>query len=167
MLHHDTADLSVLYLGGTGTISASCVGLSVAAGMRVTVVNRGRNTADRRLPDEVETVVADVTDEAALAAALGDRTFDAVVNFLSYDTADARGMVTLFGSRTRQYVHVSSASIYAKPVRQVPITESTPTGPNPVLPYATAKSRLLASRCVLPMPSYSAIRTIGRTEWQS
>ena len=141
MLHHDTADLSVLYLGGTGTISASCVGLSVAAGMRVTVVNRGRNTADRRLPDEVETVVADVTDEAALAAALGDRTFDAVVNFLSYDTADARGMVTLFGSRTRQYVHVSSASIYAKPVRQVPITESTPTGPNPVLPYATAKWR--------------------------
>jgi nucleoside-diphosphate-sugar epimerase len=50
-------------------------------------------------------------------------------------------MVDLFGSRTRQYVHISSASIYAKPVWQTPISESTPTGPNPPLDYATAKWR--------------------------
>src|SRR3954451_12935230 len=98
MLHHDAADLSVLYLGGTGTISASCVGLSVATGMRVTVVNRGRNSAARRLPDQAETLVADVTDDTALAAALGNRTFDAVVNFVSYDAADARRMVAFLGS---------------------------------------------------------------------
>jgi nucleoside-diphosphate-sugar epimerase len=139
MLHQDAADLSVLYLGGTGTISASCVRLSVATGMRVTVLNRGHNRAERALPAEVETVTADVADTAAVAAALGDRTFDAVVNFLSYDPAGARAMVELFGPRTRQYVHISSASIYAKPVMQTPITESTPVGPNPFLPYATAK----------------------------
>jgi nucleoside-diphosphate-sugar epimerase len=51
-------------------------------------------------------------------------------------------MTTFFGGRTRQYVHISSGSIYAKPVQQVPISESTPTGPNPYLPYATAKWRL-------------------------
>jgi nucleoside-diphosphate-sugar epimerase len=129
----------VLYLGGTGTISASCVRLSVAAGMRVTVVNRGHNAAERRLPAEVETVVADVADDAALTAALGDRTFDAVVNFLSFDAADVSRKVAVFGPRTRQYVHISSASIYTKPVSQVPISESTPVGPNPFLPYATAK----------------------------
>ena len=72
-----------------------------------------------------------------LAAAIGDRTFDAVVNFLSYDADDAHRMVTFFGPRTRQYVHISSGSIYAKPVRQVPISESTPTAPNPHLAYAT------------------------------
>jgi nucleoside-diphosphate-sugar epimerase len=48
-------------------------------------------------------------------------------------------MADFFAGRTGQYVHISSASIYAKPVRQVPITESTPTGPNRYLPYATAK----------------------------
>jgi nucleoside-diphosphate-sugar epimerase len=141
MLHFDAAPLRVLYLGGTGTISASCVRLSAAAGMQVTVLNRGRNERGRELPPGVEALAADVTGTDALAAALGDRSFDAVVNFLSYDAADVRRMVGVFGGRTRQYVHISSGSIYAKPVRQVPITESTPVGPNPHLAYATAKWR--------------------------
>lgn len=135
MLDHDSAPLRVLYLGGTGTISASCVRLSAESGMAVTVLNRGHKPA----PAGTEPLVADVTDEASLAAAIGDRTFDAVVNFLSFDADDARRKAAFFASRARQYVHISSASIYAKPVRQVPITESTPTGPNPPLPYATAK----------------------------
>src|SRR5690349_12800659 len=145
MLQTDASNLRSLYRGGTGTISASCVRLSVETGMRVTVVNRGHNERGRRLPDAVETLVADVTDDYALSTVLGGRTFDAVVNFLSYDEPDVNRMVSLFGAapnpRTRQYVHISSGSIYAKPVRQVPISESTPTGPNPYLPYATAKWR--------------------------
>ena len=141
MLHQDAANLSVLYLGGTGTISASCVRLSAETGLRVAVVNRGRNESDRELPAGVERLTADITDDAALAAAIGDRSFDAVVNFLYYDTDDARRMVAFFTGRTRQYVHISSGSIYAKPVRQVPISESTPTAPNPHLDYATAKWR--------------------------
>ena len=60
-----------------------------------------------------------------------------MVNFLSYDADDVGRMVAMFGSRTRQYVHISSGSIYAKPVQQSPITESTPIAPNPVLEYAT------------------------------
>ena len=132
MLHHDSAPLRVLYLGGTGTISTSCVRLSVESGMAVTVLNRG----SRQSPPGVETLVGDV---ASLETVLEDRTFDAVVNFLSFDADDARSKAAFFASRTRQYVHISSASIYSKPVRQVPITESTPTGPNPPLPYATAK----------------------------
>lgn len=139
MLPLDAAGLRVLYIGGTGTISASCVRLSVETGMRVSVLNRGRNTSGRAIPTEAETLVADVTDATALRAALGDRSFDAVVNFLSYDADDARRMVSIFGPRTRQYVHISSGSIYAKPVWQVPISESTPTALNPHLEYAQQK----------------------------
>jgi nucleoside-diphosphate-sugar epimerase len=139
MLHFDAAPLRVLYLGGTGTISASCVRLSSETGMLTTVLNRGRSKNGRELPAGVESLVADVADEASLDAALGDRTFDAVVNFLSFDAADVRRKAAFFGSRTGQYVHISSGSIYTKPVRQVPISESTPTGPNPALDYATAK----------------------------
>jgi nucleoside-diphosphate-sugar epimerase len=139
MLHEDSAPLRVLYLGGTGTISASCVRLTAATGMATTVLNRGRNESGRELPAEVESLVADVADQAQLEAALQDREFDAVVNFLSFDAADARRKLAFFGPRTAQYVHISSGSIYAKPVRQVPIVESTPTGPNAPLPYATAK----------------------------
>ena len=141
MLEFDSADLTVLFLGGTGTISASCVRQAVASGMRVSIVNRGRNAAGRDMPDRVESIVADITDDAELGAALGRRRFDAVVNFLSYDASDADRMVGIFEGRTRQYVHISSGSIYAKPVGQLPISESTPTGPSAHLPYATAKWR--------------------------
>jgi nucleoside-diphosphate-sugar epimerase len=152
MLHFDAAPLRVLYLGGTGTISASCVRLSSEAGMLTTVLNRGRSRNGRELPAGVETLVADVADEASLASVLGDRTFDAVVNFLSFDAADVRRKAKLFGPRTKQYVHISSGSIYVKPVRQVPISESTPTGPNPALAYATAKWE--AEQALQNMPEF-------------
>ncbi|AYG04138.1 NAD-dependent epimerase/dehydratase family protein [Gryllotalpicola protaetiae] len=141
MLEQDAAALNVLFLGGTGTISASSVRLAVAHGIHVSVLNRGANRGLRELPAAVEWLTADVTDDASVIAAVGDRSFDAVVNFLSYDEDDVARMVELFDGRTRQYVHISSASIYSKPVRSLPISESTPTGPNPPLPYATAKWR--------------------------
>ena len=53
MMQQDAANLRVLYIGGTGTISASCVRLSVETGMRVSVLNRGRNTSDRPITDAV------------------------------------------------------------------------------------------------------------------
>jgi nucleoside-diphosphate-sugar epimerase len=141
MMRHDGAALRVLYIGGTGTISTSCVRLSVESGMSVFVLNRGNNSAARGLPEGVTWLTGDVTDDASLLGAIGDQCFDAVVNFLSYDADDVQRMVEMFGPRTRQYVHISSASIYAKPVQQSPISESTPIGPNPVLEYATAKWR--------------------------
>ncbi len=81
--------------------------------------------------------------------AVGDRTFDAVVNFVSFDADDARRKAAFFGPRARQYVHISSASIYSKPVRQVPITESTPAGPNPPLPTPPRNGRP-SRRCTVP-----------------
>lgn len=134
----DSAPLSVLYIGGTGTISASCVRRSVAAGMDVSVLNRGNNRKARDLPDGVTSLVGDITDDASARAALGDREFDAVVNFLSYGPDDASRMVDLFEGRTGQYIYISSASIYRKPVLQTPIVESTLRS-NPFLSYARDK----------------------------
>ncbi len=144
MLEHDSADLSVLYLGGTGTISASCVRLSVETGMRVAVLNRGTDGKHRRLPEAVEQITGDVTDEASLAAALEGRTFDTIVDFLAYDETQADRAVRALGPHTKQYVAISSASVYGKPVLQTPITESTPTH-NRFLAYARAKLRLEAA----------------------
>jgi nucleoside-diphosphate-sugar epimerase len=108
--------------------------------MRVTVLNRGRNAVGRTLPDDVIWRVGDVSDSASLAAAIGDERYDSVVNFLSYDVDDARRFIDLFSGRTRQYVHISSASVYGKPVLQTPIVESSPTH-NRFLGYARAKIR--------------------------
>ena len=133
-----SAPISVLYIGGTGTISASCVRRSVAEGMDVYVLNRGNNSKSRDLPDSVTWLTGDITDRASTEEALGDLTFDSVVNFLSYGPEDAQQMVEIFGSRTKQYVYISSASIYHKPILQAPIVEST-LRENPYLAYARDK----------------------------
>lgn len=117
-------DRGVLYIGGTGTISASCVRRSVAAGMTVYVLNRGQNAKKRALPDSVISLQADISDRTSVMEAIGDLEFGAVINFLSYGAQDAAAAVATFRGRTRQYIHVSTASIYRKPILQWPIIES-------------------------------------------
>ena len=130
--------LTVLFIGGTGTISASSVRLAAEQGMHVYVLNRGNNSRGRALPESVTSLVADITDRASTEAALGDLRFDAVVDFLSFSGETARERVEVFRDRTKHFVHISSASIYHKPILQVPIVESTLTE-NPFLSYARDK----------------------------
>jgi nucleoside-diphosphate-sugar epimerase len=130
--------LSVLYIGGTGTISASCVRQSVAAGMSVYVLNRGRNVKHRALPDTVTWLQADVSDADSMRKALGDLEFGAVANFLSFNAADAAQAVELFSGRTDQYLHISTASLYRKPILQWPIVESN-LRQNPFVSYSRDK----------------------------
>jgi nucleoside-diphosphate-sugar epimerase len=130
--------VKVLYIGGTGTISSACVAESVRQGLDVHVLNRGRTAGRRPLPDGVTAIAGDVQDPESTRRALAGASFDCVVNFLSYDAKDASAAVDLLADRTGQYIHISSASIYHKPVRQVPFVESTARH-NPYLGYARDK----------------------------
>ncbi len=127
---------SILYLGGTGTISAACVRRSVERGQDVTVVNRG--SARRALPDGVTVVSADIHDAAALTSALGGREFDTVADFLSFTPSDLERNLGVFEGHTGQYVFISSASAYQKPPARLPITEQTPLE-NPFWQYSRDK----------------------------
>ncbi|HEU5158205.1 MAG TPA: NAD-dependent epimerase/dehydratase family protein [Streptosporangiaceae bacterium] len=129
--------MKVLYIGGTGTISSACVAESVRQGHDVHLLNRGRTAARRPPPDGVTTITGDVQDPESTRRALTG-TYDCVLNFLSYNAKDATAMVDLLTGRTGQYIHISSASVYHKPVRSVPFVESTPRH-NPYLPYARDK----------------------------
>src|SRR5258708_24543361 len=114
----------VVYIGGSGTISAACVRRSVAAGMTVYVLNRGRNAKHRSLPESVIQFQADISDQASVLQAIGDLEFGAVVNFLSYNAQDAAAAVAMVRGRTHQYIHISTASLYRKPTLQCPIVEA-------------------------------------------
>lgn len=76
---------SVCVIGGSRYFGLHLVTLLREAGTRVTVVNRGGTPP----PPGVDHVVADRSDEAALAAALGDRTFDGVIDQVLYTPAQA------------------------------------------------------------------------------
>jgi nucleoside-diphosphate-sugar epimerase len=129
--------MRLLFLGGTGIISAASVRLAAQRGHEVTVLNRGRTTS-RELPPEVEGLTADVTDAAAVDRALGNREFDVVAQFRAYTPDQVQQDVDRFRGRTGQYVFISSASAYQKPPASVPVTESTPLK-NPFWQYSRDK----------------------------
>ncbi len=129
--------LRVLFIGGTGTISSASTRLAVHRGVELTVLNRG-TTGKRPLPDGVETLHADVRDPAAVREALGDREFDAVVDWVAYTPDHVRADVETFRGRTGQYVFISSASAYQTPPERLPVTESTPLR-NPYWQYSRDK----------------------------
>lgn len=130
------APRNILFIGGTGVISAAAAERAVALGHRLTILNRGSST--RPVPDGAEVLHADVRDAASVREVLGGREFDAVADFISYVPAQAEAAVDLFRGRTGQYVFISSASAYQKPPTRLPILESTPLK-NPFWQYSRDK----------------------------
>ena len=131
------AGLRVLFIGGTGVISAAAAERAVALGHQLTVLNRG-NTALRAVPDGVELLHADIRDTASVRTALGDRSFDVVADFIAFTQEHVAADIGLFAGRTGQYVFISSASAYQKPPERLPILESTPLR-NPYWQYSRDK----------------------------
>ena len=128
--------MKVLFIGGSGIISTGSTRLAVERDIDLTLLRRGQHAAD--LPKDVRTITADIADEAELTRALGDQSFDAVVDWRAYTPADIERDIRLFRGRTEQFVFISSASAYQKPVGHYLITESTPLA-NPYWQYSRDK----------------------------
>jgi nucleoside-diphosphate-sugar epimerase len=130
--------MKILFIGGTGIISSACSDLAVARGHELFLVNR---SVSKKIPvPEAATVLqADVyTEEARLATLLANHHFDAVVDYLAYHPNDIERDLRLFRGKTDQFVFISSASTYQKPVRNYLITEETPLE-NPYWGYSRNK----------------------------
>ena len=127
--------MKVLIIGGTGIISTAVSELAVKRGIDVTLLRRGLRAAD---PPGVRTIRADMADEAGVARALEGQYFDAVVDFRAFTPADIDSDIRLFAGKTRQFIFISSASAYQKPLSHYLITESTPLA-NPYWQYSRDK----------------------------
>jgi UDP-glucose 4-epimerase len=103
---------------------------------------RGSQTL-RPAPDGTEMFKADMRDTASVRAALGNRMFDVVVDFISFTADQVAADIELFTGRTGQYVFISSASAYQKPPARLPILESTPLR-NPFWQYSRVSSYMKA-----------------------
>jgi nucleoside-diphosphate-sugar epimerase len=117
--------MRILFIGGTGIISSACARVAVESGADLVVLNRG-STTTRPLPVGATVVNADIRDPAAVRDALGDRTFDAVVDWIAFTPEHVQTSIDLFRGRTGQYVFISSASAYQTPPARIPVVESTP-----------------------------------------
>ena len=129
--------LTVLFIGGSGTISSASTRLAVEHGIDLHVLNRGASTT-RPLPAGVTVHRADVRDPGSMREALAGLEFDAVVDWVAFTPDHVRADIDLFTGRTGQYVFISSASAYQTPPARVPVVESTPLR-NPFWQYSRDK----------------------------
>jgi nucleoside-diphosphate-sugar epimerase len=127
--------MRVLFIGGTGIISTACTALAVERGFDVILLTRGHHVTN--IPAEAKTLAADIND-SSLPSKLAHETFDAVVDWIAFTPADIERDLRLFRGRTRQFIFISSASVYQKPATHYLITESTPLA-NPHWDYSRNK----------------------------
>jgi nucleoside-diphosphate-sugar epimerase len=130
--------MKVLFIGGTGLISSACSQLAVERGMELFILNRGRSHK-YDTPAGAQLLVGDIHgNRAAVAELIKAHHFDAVVDWVAFTPADIENDIALFTGRTRQFIFISSASVYQKPPNHYLITEDTPLA-NPHWAYSQNK----------------------------
>src|SRR5258706_1227198 len=126
--------MKIVFIGGTGNISAECAALLQERGHEIFVVSRGRSA----VPREYRTIQADRKDLAAMRGALRGIQPEVIINFIGYDVSDVQVDYELFQGGVRQYIFISSTTVYSRPPQRLPWTEEAPLG-NPLWDYAQKK----------------------------
>lgn len=126
--------MKALFIGGTGTISSAISSLALERGWELYLLNRG----NRQLPEGAKQIRADIRDEAEVKEKIGGMRFDVVADFIAFTPDQVERDFKLFSGLAGQYIFISSASAYQKPLASPFITESTPVH-NPFWQYSRDK----------------------------
>lgn len=132
--------MRLLVLGGTHHVGRAVVEAALARGDEVTTLNRGVSGQD--VPG-VDARRADRREPGAVASALGDDTWDAVIDTWSHEPVVVRDAARLLRGRAVHYGYVSSRSVYVWPMQPgvdetAPVVEGDPAGTD-ASDYAAAK----------------------------
>ena len=128
--------MKILFIGGSGNISTACTRAAIAKGYEVYHLNRGQT--NYHVIEGVKTLIADINDKDQVEKALKNYEFDVVANFIAFKPSDVERDIALFAGKIKQYVFISSASAYQKPLANPVITEGTPLK-NPYWDYSRDK----------------------------
>lgn len=129
--------MKALLIGGTGTISMAISKLLVQQGHELYLVNRG-NRKNVIVGEHVTYITCDINDEEKMNELLEDMTFDVVADFIAFIPEQLERDYRLFKDRTNQFIFISSASAYQKPLSDYRINEGTPLS-NPYWEYSRNK----------------------------
>ena len=126
-----------LFIGGTGTISSAITEKIAREGeWELYLLNRGSRAGE--VPVGVRTIIADINDEDDVAKKLDGMTWDCVCDFIGFVPAHVERDWRLFHGKTKQYMYISSASAYQKPLASPFINEGTSLS-NPYWEYSRNK----------------------------
>jgi len=128
--------MKILFIGGSGNISSACTRAALEKGYTVYHLNRGKTTFE--VIPGVTMLTADIHVPGQTEKAIAGLKFDVVANFIGFTAADVQRDIDLFAGKTGQYIYISSASAYQKPLAYPFVTESTPLK-NPYWDYSRDK----------------------------
>ena len=129
--------MKVLFIGGTGTISTAISKKLIEMGADLYLLNRGHRNGV--LDGEgVKYLACDIYKENNVRALIKDLSFDVVADFIAFEPSDVERDYRLFKNKTKQFIFISSASAYQKPLSNYQINEGT-TLSNPYWEYSRNK----------------------------
>ncbi|NLL76169.1 MAG: SDR family oxidoreductase [Clostridiales bacterium] len=128
--------MRALFIGGTGTISAAISKQLLTEGHELYLINRGNRNGV--LPEGAHSIIADIEDEEKVKELLGEMEFDVVADFIAFEKRQLERDYRLFNGRCSQFIFISSASAYQKPLSDYRINEGTPLS-NPYWEYSRNK----------------------------
>lgn len=166
--------MRVLFIGGTGLISSAVSPLAIERGIDLTLVTRGQS-ARSAVPDGARAITADARDPETLRAAVREDVaahgrYDAVVQWICFDTDHLAEDIETFSGITDQYVFISSASAYETPPSHYVVTEAGTPLSNPYWEYSRNKAaceqllRDAGARGDLPFTIVRPSHTYGYSE---
>ncbi|WP_171654936.1 NAD-dependent epimerase/dehydratase family protein [Paenibacillus foliorum] len=133
--------MKVLILGGTGVISRQIVEQLLIAGQEVVIFNRG--TKRLAFGEDLEWIHGDKSDRESFQKLMSGRQFDAVIDMISFNAADARSTVETFTHTAGQLIFCSSVAVYKRPLKSNPIREDAEElFDNPEFGYAFQKAEM-------------------------
>lgn len=128
--------MKVLFIGGTGTISSAITQQLSQMNCDLYLLNRGNRSTI--LSSNITVLQTDIADERKVEELLNGHPFDVVCDFIGFLPEHVERDYRLFRNRTKQYMYISSASAYQKPLSDYRITEGT-TLSNPYWQYSRDK----------------------------
>jgi len=129
--------MKILFIGGTGTISSAITRQIISNNNhQLYLINRG--TRNNNLSDNVTLIQADINDEDAVSEKIKDLNFDVIADFIAFTPEQLERDYRLFNGKTKQFIFISSASAYQKPLSDFRINEGTPLA-NPYWEYSRNK----------------------------
>ena len=131
--------MKVLFIGGTGTIGTECSKLCAEKGINLWLISRGNRNA--RIPHRgVTSVKIDITKEhSKIKQFLNQHYWDCVVDWIVFTEDHMLRDIDMLRGRTRQFIFISSTSIYQGTTSKHRITENDPVGNSINPPYAQYK----------------------------
>ena len=133
--------MKALFIGGTGTISAAISRRVLELGWELWHINRGNRSGESwNVPNRknFHQITCDISNEKDAAEKLAGLEFDVTADFIAFTPDQVERDFRLFKRKTQQYIFISSASAYQKPLSSYRITESTPLS-NPLWDYSRQK----------------------------